>query len=78
MEEATGTLKQAARQYPSTALPFETLTRALQLEIAAPSLKQLMVETIGDLKQATQLIICGTLPSLTQTMELPLVREAQL
>ena len=60
-----------------TALHFGMLIQAQQLEIAVPSLEQQMAETIGDLKRATQLIICGTFRSPTQTMELLLVREAQ-
>ena len=51
--------------------------RAQQLEMAVPSSERLMAETIGDLKRAKQLTICGMFRSLTQTMELPLVREAQ-
>ena len=58
-------------------LRFEMLIREQQLEIAVPSLERLMAGAIGDLKQAKQLTICGTFPSLTQTMELLLVREAQ-
>ena len=62
---------------PLHGVVFEMLIRARQLEIAVPSLEQLMAETIGDLKRAKQLTIYGTFPSLTQTMELPLVREVQ-
>ena len=58
-------------------LRFEMLIRAQQLEIAVPFLERLMAEAIGDLKRAKQLTIYGTFRSLTQTMELPLVREAQ-
>ena len=77
MEEAAGTFKPAELQCLFAELSFEILIRGQQLEIAVPSLERLMAETIGDLKRAKQLTICGTFPFLTQTMELPLAREAQ-
>ena len=77
MEEAAGTFKPVELQCLFAELRFEILIREQQLEIAVPSLERLMAETIGDLKRATQLTIYGTFRSLTQTMELPLVREAQ-
>jgi len=77
MEEAAGILKPVELQWLFAELSFRILIRAQQLEIAVPSLERLMAETIGDLKRAKQLTICGTFPSLTQTTELPLVREAQ-
>ena len=77
MEEAAGTFKPVELQCLFTGLRFEMLIQGQQLEIAVPSLERLMAETIGDLKRVTQLIICGTFRFLTQTMELPLAREAQ-
>src|SRR4029077_9749496 len=77
MEEATGVLKPAELQCLFAELSFKILIRAQQLEIAVPSLERLMAETTGGLKRAKQLTICGTFPSLTQTMGLSLVREAQ-
>ena len=77
MEEAAGILKSVELLCLFTESRFATLIQARQLEIAEPFLEQLMAEAIGDLKRATQLIICGTFHSPTQTTELPLVREAQ-
>ena len=77
MGEAVGPLRLVEPQWLFAELRFEMLIRAPLLEMAVPSLERLMAETIGDLKRATQLTICGTFRSLTQTMELPLVREAQ-
>ena len=77
MAEAVGALKPVELLWLFTELSFEILIRGQQLEMAVPSLERLMAETIGDLKRAIQPTICGTFRSLTQTMELPLAREAQ-
>jgi hypothetical protein len=78
MAEAAGALKPVELQCRFTESTFKMLIRAQQLEIAVRFLERRTAETIGDLKRAKQLTICGMFPSLTQTMELPLVREAQL
>jgi hypothetical protein len=78
MEEAVGLLKPAEPPSLFTELRFGMLIQEQQLGIAVLSLERLMAEIIGDLKQAKQRTICGTFLSLMRTMELPLVKEAQL